>query len=134
MSIPKICALLETALQALTPTAPTAFENTAFSPAAGVTYQRVDHLINDPIDRAITLDVLEWRGIFQVLVCAPLGNGRGAAQARAQVIADHFAPPQTLTGVGVRVELLKTAAIASGFKSDDRWVVPVSITWTAYRI
>ncbi|RZJ12074.1 MAG: hypothetical protein EOP39_04610 [Rubrivivax sp.] len=133
MSIPKICALLENRLQALTPAMPTAFENTAYQPAAGVTYQRADHLINNPVDRAITLDILEWRGIFQVMVCAPLGAGRGAAQARAQLIADHFAPPQRLTGTGVYVELLKTPAIASGFKADDRWCVPVSISWSAFR-
>lgn len=133
MSIPKICALLESKLLALSPQVPTAFENQDFTPQAGAVYQRADHLINTPRDLAITLDITQWRGIFQVLVCAPLGNGRGAAQSRAQAIADHFTPPQTLTGTGVRLELLATPAIGQGFKSDDRWIVPVSISWTAYR-
>lgn len=133
MSIPKICALLEAKFLQLSPQLPTAFENTEYTPETGVTYQRVDHLINTPRDLAITLDITQWRGVFQVLVCAPLGNGRGTAQARAQAIADHFAPPQTLTGTGVRVEVLATPAVAQGFKSDDRWIVPVSINWTAYK-
>lgn len=133
MSIPKICALLETRLQALSPAVPTAFENVPFDPADGALYQRVNHLINTPRDLAITLDIPEQRGILQVMVCAPLGAGRGAAQARAQAIADHFAPPQRLTGTGVYVELLKTPAIASGLKADERWCIPVSITWSAFR-
>lgn len=132
MSIPTICALLEQTLQALNPQLPTAFENVEFAPPA-TTYQRVNHLINTPRDLAITLDLLEWRGILQVMVCAPLGKGRGEAQARSQAIADHFAPPQTLSGSGVRIDLLKTPAVASGFKSDDRWCVPVSISWSAFK-
>lgn len=138
MSILKICALLETKLQALSPQLPTVFENQEFTPTAGVVYQRVNHLINTPRDLAITLDLLEWRGILQVMVCAPLPapgvqGGRGPAQARAQLIADHFAPPQTLAGTGVRIDLLKTPAIASGFKADERWCVPVSIPWSAFK-
>lgn len=133
MSIPKICALLEAKLQALSPAVPTAFENLSFEPSAGVLFQRVSHLINTPKDHAFTLDVLEWRGVLQVIVCAPLGAGRGAAQARAQLIADHFYPAQTLAGTGVRVELSKTPAIASGFKADERWCVPVSMSWSAFK-
>lgn len=133
MSILKICALLETKLQALSPQLPTVFENQEFTPTAGVVYQRVDHLINTPRDLAITLDILEWRGILQVMVCAPLGTGRGGAQARAQLIVDHFEPAQTLAGTGVRIELLKTPAIARGFESADRWCVPVSISWSAFK-
>lgn len=133
MSITTICGLLESKLLAMAPQLTTAFENKDFTPPASAIYQRASHLINDPRDLAITLDLLEWRGIFQVMVCAPLGKGRGDAQARAQAIADHFAPAQTLTGTGVRVELLKTPAIASGFKADERWCVPVSITWSAFK-
>lgn len=133
MSILKICALLETKLLALSPQLPTVFENQEFTPTAGVVYQRVDHLINTPRDLAITLDILEWRGILQVMVCAPMGAGRGGAQAHAQLIADHFEPAQTLAGTGVRIELLKTPAIASGFKAHERWCVPVSISWSAFK-
>ena len=133
MSIPKICALLEQRLQALSPQLPTVFENQEFTPTPGVIYQRVNHLINTPRDLAVTLDVLEWRGIFQVMVCAPLGKGRGEAQARAQAIADHFNPPQSLMTAGVKVDLLKTPAIATGFKADERWCVPVSVTWSAFK-
>lgn len=133
MSIPKICAALEKKFQALSPQLPTAFENVSFAPVVGQTYQRVNQLINKPLDHAITLDITEWRGILQVTICSPLNEGRGAGQARAQAIADHFTPPQTLTETGVRVELLSTPAIASGFKDEDRWCIPVSIPWSAFK-
>ena len=132
MNIAKICGLLEQQLLALSPQLPTAFENVEFTPT-GLIYQRATHLINTPRDLALTADVTEWRGVFQVTVCAQLGGGRGEAQARAQAIADHFAPPQSLIAVGLRVDLLKTPAIATGFKADERWCIPVSITWSAFK-
>lgn len=132
MSITRICGLLEQQLLALSPQIATAFENIDFTPPATI-YQRAEHLINVPRDLALTADVTEWRGIFQVTVSAPLGAGRGEAQTRAQAIADHFAPPQSLTYTGLRVDILKTPAVGSGYKGQAAWCVPVSIGWSAFK-
>lgn len=111
---------------------PTAYENMPFNGGTAA-YQQISFLPNTPIDHAVTLDVTEWRGIFQVSLCYQLGVGRGEAGARAQLIAAHFAPPQNLIEGDITVELLRTAHIAQGIKDDTRWVVPVSITWRAFK-
>jgi hypothetical protein len=131
--IQHIQAALERHLMALAPQFPTAFENLEFTPATGQAFQRVHMLINAPVDHAVTLDVLEQRGVFQVSLFYPLNAGRLAAQQRATAIAEHFAPPQTLAEQGVKVDLLSTARIASGMPDGDRWHVPVSIYWRSFK-
>lgn len=133
MSILKISAALEKKLAAMSTDLATAYENEFFEPPEGLPYQRVELLPNTPVDHAITLDVLEWRGLFQITLMYPLDIGRGEAQARAQATADHFAPAQTLTETGVRIDLLKTARIAGGVRAGDRWAVPVTVPWSAFR-
>jgi hypothetical protein len=131
--IEHIQAALERHLMALSPQLPTAFENLEFTPATGQAYQRVHMLVNAPVDHAVTLDVTEQRGYFQVSLFYPLNAGRLDAQRRASAIASHFKPPQTLTEAGVKVELLKTAAIGSGRPDGDRWHVPASIAWRSFK-
>ena len=131
MSIPLICAALEKKL-ALMASMPTAFENITFVPMASIAYQRVNHLINNPIDHALTADLTELRGLMQVTLCYPAGSGRGAAQVRAQAIVDHFKPVQYLTEGAIKVALTKTAQIAGGSVDGDRWTIPVTIAWTAF--
>lgn len=131
MSIPLACAALEKKL-ALMSAMSTAHENTSFTPSAGVAYQRVNHLINSPIDHAISADLVELRGLFQVTLAYPAGTGRGAAQARAQAIVDHFAPVQELTEGAVKVSITKTARISGGMVDGDRWNVAVTVPWSAF--
>lgn len=128
-----INAALEKRLGTLSPAMATAFENEPFEPTPGTPYQRVNLLPNTPIDHALTLDVLELRGLFQITVCYPLDAGRGPAQARAQAIADHFAPALDLTETGWRISITKTPRIAQGMSDGDRWAVPVTVVWSAFR-
>lgn len=130
MSVPSICAALEKKL-ALMAAMPTAFENVTFTPTPGTPYQRVNHLINAPIDHTLAADLTELRGLMQVTLCYPLGAGRGAAQTRAQAVADHFAPVQYLTEGAVRVDLIHTPRIASGLVDGDRYCIPVTVAWSA---
>ncbi len=133
MSLQLIQAALEAKLATLTPAMATAYENTSFTPVTGTPYQRVNMLINRPVDHALTLDVTEDRGIFQVSLFYPQGSGRGAAQARAELIRTLFAPPLTLTNGAVKVHITQTVQIGSGMPDADRWMVPVSIYWQSFK-
>lgn len=132
MTLSLIKAALEKRLLAITPALATATENNAYTPVTGTPYQRVSHLPNDPVDHAVTLDVTEDRGIFQVSLMYPINAGRVPADTRAQAIRDQFKPPLILTEGAVRVQILKTPHIAGGFPDGDRWHVPVSISWQVF--
>ena len=129
MSIPSCCALLEKHLQTM-PVLATSFENVPFKPVDGLPYQRVNHLLNSPLDHAFTNDVVEFRGIMQITLCYPAGTGRQAAQNRAQLIAQTFKPPLSMTS-DVRLSITRTANIKGGFEDLGRWCVPVLISWSA---
>jgi hypothetical protein len=89
-------------------------------------------LVNDPIDYAITADVVEQRGILEVLLFYPRGAGTATAAAMAKAIADRFAPVQTLTSSTTTVEIVSTASIGTAFPADDWWCVPISIQWRSF--
>lgn len=133
MSSQLIQAALETRLATLTPALATAYENTVFTPVTGVPYQRINMLVNRPVDHALTMDVTEERGIFQVSLFYPQGTGRGAAQARAELIKALFKPPLALINGAVKVELVKTVHVGGGMPDGDRWMVPVSIYWQSFQ-
>ena len=133
MTLPLIQAALEQRLATLTPAMATAYENASFAPVTGVAYQRITMLVNRPVDHAVTMDVTEERGIFQVSLFYPQGAGRGAAQARAELIKTLFKPPLTLSNGAVKVEINKTVHIGGGMPDGDRWMVPVSIYWQSFQ-
>ncbi len=133
MSIALIQAALEQRLATLSPALATAYENATFTPVTGTPYQRITMLVNRPVDHAVTMDVTEERGIFQVSLFYPQGAGRGAAQARAELIKALFKPPLTLTNGAVKVEINKTVHIGGGMPDGDRWMVPVSIYWQSFQ-
>jgi len=132
MTIATIRAALETRLNGITSPLPTAWENMDYTPVLGTPWQRVNLLVNEPVDYAVTSDVIEQRGILQVTLYYPHGEGTAAAAARADAVRARFAPVQTLTSGQTKVEILRTAHIAIGQSVDEWWVVPVSIPWRSF--
>lgn len=132
MTIATIRAALETRLNGISPAIPTAWENTEYTPAVGTPWQRVNLLLADPVDYAVTSDVVEWRGLLQVTLYYPRGVGTAAASARAQAVATRFAPVQTLTSGSTEVEILSTARIETGTGVDEWWCIPISIPWRSF--
>jgi hypothetical protein len=128
----KVRAALESRLNGMAGSLPTAWENIEYTPALGTPWQRVRVLVNDPIDYAITADVVEQRGILEVLLFYPRGAGTATAAAMAKAIADRFAPVQTLTSSTTTVEIVSTASIGTAFPADEWWCVPVSIQWRSF--
>lgn len=132
MTYKNIQAALEKKLATITPALATAYENVPFTPVQNTPYQRVNLLPNATQDRAISADVREYLGLFQVTLCYPVGTGRGAAQARADAIDAAFKPVQRLTEGTTKVEIVESAQVATGFVDGDRWTVPVTIRYRAF--
>lgn len=121
-----IRAQLETRLSLMS-SMETAWINVAFTPTVNVPYQRVSLLPIDPVNPALGQETIIDRGIFQVLLCYPVGVGPADAYARAEAVRAQF--PAGLTLSGVRIE--STPSIAQGFNDDERFVVPVSIRYVS---
>lgn len=132
MKLTEIKALLEQKLLAMPGVLPTAFENVPFKPPDGP-YQACYHLINSPVDHAMTMDMTEERGILQITVRYPEGKGRQQADAMIDQIKAHFRPHQVINGSNFRIELTKTPSASSGVPDEGRWCIPVSIYWRAFQ-
>lgn len=86
MSAIKIRAALETALNGMSPSLATAWENNAFAPPIATTaYQRAAVLFAEPDNQEFGSSYME-QGIFQVTLCYPLQTGVGAAASRAESV------------------------------------------------
>lgn len=125
-----IDAALESHLLTL-PGAPSiAWEDVSFKPIVGQAYLQVHQLRNRPIDHAMTLDVREDRGIWQVTVVHPAGMGKVAALTLADKVAQHYAIGTRLPFAWGAVTVYSSPDIASAMP-DEGWLrIPVSIRWT----
>lgn len=132
MSMTLIQAALEKHLLSLTPAIATAYENKSYEPAAGIPYQRLHHLLNEPLDIDLEANTVQERGLFQVSLFYPLDVGRVLAMARALAIRNHFRPVQYLHEGSVRVDINDTPRIARGMPDGDRWHVAVTVRWSAF--
>lgn len=132
MTYKTIQAALEKKLATITPALATAYENLPFTPTVGTPYQRVNLMPNQTLDLAITADVRQYYGLFQVTLFYPAASGRGAAQTRADAIDAAFKPVQRLTEGSTKVELIESVQVTGGYQDGDRWVVPITIRWRAF--
>lgn len=132
MSQAAIRAALETALDAMALSLPTAWENVAFvPPASSMAYQRAYILFATPDNSVIANGEYIEVGIFQINLCYPLQSGDGAARARAGLIRSTFYRGATFVSGGVRVVIATTPEASQGRADGDRWVVPVKVRWFA---
>lgn len=109
----------------------TVHENEVYAPITGTPYQESYLLPANPDNSTLGQSHYLEIGIFQVSLKYPPGKGPVEAQARAEAIKAHFKRGTTLVESGVQVLITETPAIAAGFMSGDRYVVPVSITYQA---
>lgn len=126
-----IDAALEQHLLTL-PGAPSiAWEDVAFKPVTGQAYLQVNQLRNTPIEHGIANDLREDRGILQVTVVHPAGEGKVAAVALAHKVASHFSVDTQMDLGAHTLTIYKHPAIGSGFTDEGWYRVPVSISWQA---
>ena len=129
MSNASIRAALATRLNTLG--LPTAWENGNFTPPAGQVYVAEALLPNETLSVGVSSASSDnFGGIYQVLVHAPLGMGKGAAVAAAEQIVAAFPKGASLTYSGTTVRVLRASqnpALVNG----DRYAIPVSIVYRA---
>lgn len=126
-------APLKTWADAQDPVVRVAWQNTTFTPTAA-TYIRAFLL---PAS-TISLDLLGkhrgYRGIFQLNLCMPLGNGMGDAEAMAEEIAALY--PVNVASVvdGLRVYVVSPLSAVSAMAGDDSITVPLSCRYEAHDV
>lgn len=132
MSLFLVQSALEVKLSALSPSLSTAQENLNFVPTTGTPYQQVHFLPNDVLNSEMSHTVRECQGFLFVALMYPILAGRATAQKRADLLADHFRPPQTLTQGGQQVLLERFPSVGKAERDGDRWRLLVKIPWRAY--
>ena len=131
MSAAKVRAALEIALHTMTPALATAWENQDFSPTPGTPYQAVHLLPATPENPTMGDDHYRERGILQVSLNYPVNGGAAAAMARAELIRATFFRGASFTSGGVTTRIPAKPVIGRGIVVNDRWVLPVSISYFA---
>lgn len=130
MSLIKIRAALETALNGMSPALATAWENVPFTPVSGSPYQQAFVDPGQP-DNPEYGPGYQQSGIFQINLRYPLQNGPIAAATRAELIQTTFKRGTTFVNSGVTVTVTNTPAIGKGVAVDDRWFIPVRVFFHA---
>lgn len=129
MSNASIRAALATRLNTLD--LPTAWENSNFTPPANAVYVAEALLPNETLSVGVSSASSDnFGGIYQVLVYAPAGAGKGAAVEMAEQIVGAFPKGASLTYSGTTVRILR-ASQAPALMSGDRYAIPVSIVYRA---
>ena len=129
MSNASIRAALATRLNTLD--LPTAWENKNFTPPAGQVYVAEALLPNETLSVGVSSTSSDnFGGIYQVLVHAPAGAGKGAAVTVAEQVVAAFPKGASLTYGGVTVRILR-ASQNPALMNGDRYAIPVSITYRA---
>lgn len=132
MSSVSIRAALEGALNGMSPTLATAWENVPYTPTVGTAYQRVHLLLADPEMVEMSGRIHRERGFMQVTLCYPQSTGPNAAQARAELIRATFYAGREFTSGGITVRVEKTPEIAPAMIEDDIYQTPVRIRFYAH--
>jgi hypothetical protein len=112
---------------ALMPTLATAYENAAFTPVTGTPYQKVNLLPAQPDNITLGDGYYKEQGVFQITLCYPNNGGPAAAEARAELVVQHFKRATRMTKDGQTVLVTRTPGIAPAFVAGDRYCIPISI-------
>ena len=113
---------------------PVAAPNIVFPPAGQQTpakYLRLAFLPNQTRQITVGDDPQQKRGLIQVSVVWPVGQGIIAALNVADQVIDHF-KNQTLFASGVRITISSEPWAAGPLQDGDRVQVPVTIPYIAF--
>jgi hypothetical protein len=130
MSLILIRRALEKRLDALSPLMPTAWDNVEFDPSANPTgYQRANLLPARTGNPTLSQVRRIESGIFQVMLFYPERTGSAEAEARAQLLREHFPANLMLTEAGIKVRIVGTPSVAAAMPEPGWYAVPVSIRY-----
>ena len=72
-----------------------------------------------------------YRGIYQITLVRPIGEGPGAAEAWAAALSAAFAPAIKITSGAVKITITQPLSVAQPINEPARFAVPCSIPYTA---
>ena len=130
MSQITIRSILETQLATIVPKVSTQYENVVFTPVTNVPYQSAYLMMNAPDDPVIGSTMYREKGLFQVTLRYPLGNGTVAAMTQAEKIRNLFMRGTVLEKDGHRLLCDQTPNIRVLPNEVDRFVVMVRVSFT----
>lgn len=133
MSTLAIAKALETRLMAMAQSLPTVTENTG-APQSAEAYQEVYFLYNKPENPTvgnIGNELTRQRGYMQVKLKYPTNQGKGAARAKGDQIANWFPRGLSLTADGVTSIIEQTPEVGNGSNEDGRYVINVFVYFFA---
>lgn len=128
MSLPLIRQALEQRLVAMVPALELAAQNVDASPDLDLPYQASTLLVADP-DNTVFGPAYQERGILQVTLCYPLGEGTINVEARAQAVRDWFPRGLSLANGAIVTTIERTPTIGPGLPTDTEYQLPVRIRW-----
>lgn len=144
MTYDKILAALETRTLAVPNIPYVAFEGTNYDPTTGTPYIRTRFMPIDRRPRSIGLVdgkpyLQRYRGIFQLLLNYPDGEGQGPTNQMANALCDAFDAAtnisfETSTDAGIYetyVTILQTERMR-GIKDGPWFKTPVNVNWYSY--
>ena len=123
----------EEAINAISPTIATAYENVSFTPTINVPYQELYDIPASNDHLFINSSEFEGLGIFQITLRYPRGKGSKDAFNRAELYVSSFPCGLKLTKNGDTVTVLQTPQIDVLGVDGDRYVVAVSINYKQYK-
>jgi hypothetical protein len=127
-----ISSALDARLNTLASSPPVAWQNITYTPLSGVLYLRPT-LLPAPTQQAGLGDngLDEYQGIYQIDIFAAVGGGRGTAEAKADLISDHFKRGTSLVSSGTYVRL-RDVSRSAGVVDGDRFAISISIKYMAH--
>ena len=131
MSHTDVSAAFATRLNALAGSYAIQFENQSFDPPANAPYLAESLSPTGVVPMAISSNGTEsLEGFYQVLCYAPAGLNKGRAFAAADAVEAQFPRGLRLTHSTTTLAVLRVER-SGGFRSGDRFVVPISIYYRA---
>jgi hypothetical protein len=127
MSDTKIRQCFEARLALMSPNLSTAYENKDFVPVTNTPYQKVNLLPAQPDNATLGDGYYREIGLFQITLCYPNNGGPAAAEARAELVVQHFKRATRMTKDSQVVLVTRTPSVAPAFKDGDRYCIPISI-------
>ena len=123
----------EEAINAISPTIATAYENVSFTPSSGVPYQELYDIPSSNDHLFINNSDFEGLGIFQITLKYPSGQGMKSVSNRAELYVSSFPVGTVLTKGTTKVHIIQTPKVNILGVDGDRYVVAVSINYKSYK-
>lgn len=124
-----IAGALRTRLNTLPSSPPVAWQNIDYKPNSNTLYLRETMIPGETLQASLGDDGKDiHNGLYQIDVFIPDGDGRSTWP---DDIADHFKRGTVLTQNLVDVRI-RNVSIGTGFKDENFYIVPVTISWQAF--